>query len=213
MVFVRALVIDDDPFVRSSLVAGLAYYGIQVKNALENGANANKIIKDEQVEVVIVDLDLGPGPSGIDILNSIRSKNPEIGLILLTSYQDPRIFDSAGGVLPKGTKFISKSELNDFKLLVDAVFSAKVKPLTPQKREKIPVNPLTANQLEVLKLIAQGLSTAEIANIRKVSVKAVEGTISKIQKILKISKSSSFNQRVQLARSYFAMSGKKPPGA
>jgi DNA-binding NarL/FixJ family response regulator len=213
MVFVRALVIDDDPFVRSSLTAGLAHYGIQVKYALANGSNANQIIKEENIEVVIVDLDLGPGPSGIDILNSIRSSSPEIGLVLLTSYQDPRVFDPSAGSLPKGTKFISKSDLNDFKLLVDRVYSAKVKPLTAATREKSPTNPLTNNQLEVLKLVAEGLSSAEIAEIRKISVKAVEGTISKIQKILNISKSRSFNQRVQLARLYFTMSGKKPPGA
>ena len=213
MVFVRALVIDDDPFVRSSLTAGLAHYGIQVKYALANGSNANQIIKEENIEVVIVDLDLGPGPSGIDILNSIRSSSPDIGLVLLTSYQDPRVFDPSAGSPPKGTKFISKSDLKDFKSLVDRVYSAKVKPLTAATREKSPTNPLTNNQLEVLKLVAEGLSSAEIAEIRKISVKAVEGTISKIQKILNISRSRSFNQRVQLARLYFTMSGKKPPGA
>jgi len=213
MVFVRALVIDDDPFVRSSLTAGLAHYGIQVKYALANGSNANQIIKEENIEVVIVDLDLGPGPSGIDILNSIRSSSPDIGLVLLTSYQDPRVFDPSAGSPPKGTKFISKSDLKDFKSLVDRVYSAKVKPLTAATNEKTPANPLTNNQLEVLKLVAEGLSSAEIAEIRKISVKAVEGTISKIQKILNVSRSRSFNQRVQLARLYFTMSGKKPPGA
>jgi DNA-binding NarL/FixJ family response regulator len=101
----------------------------------------------------------------------------------------------------------------NFKSLVDRVYSAKVKPLTAATHEKSPTNPLTNNQLEVLKLVAEGLSSAEIAEIRKISVKAVEGTISKIQKILNISRSRSFNQRVQLARLYFTMSGKKPPGA
>ena len=213
MVFVRAIVIDDDPFVRSSLTAGLAHYGIQVRAAFDNGSDAFLSITSEKIEVVIVDLDLGPGPSGIDICNSIRVKHPQIGLVLLTSYQDPRIFDPAAPALPKGTKFISKSELSDFRLLVDAVFAAKAKPLIPMKRGEAPKNPLTVNQLEVLKLVAQGLSSQEIADIKGVSVKAIEGTISKIQAAVGIIKSKSTNQRVQLARIYYMMSGKKPPGA
>jgi DNA-binding NarL/FixJ family response regulator len=72
---------------------------------------------------------------------------------------------------------------------------------------------LTAIQLEVLKLVAQGLSTEEIASNRGVSVKAIESSIAKIQKIAGLNKSKSLNQRVQLARFYFLLSGKKPPGA
>lgn len=209
----RAIVIDDDPFVRSTLTAGLAHYGIQVKASFDNGSQVSEMIKSENIEVVIVDLDLGPGPSGIDISNSIRSVNPSIGLVMLTSFQDPRIFDPAAPTLPKGTKFISKSELSDFRILVDAVFAAKAKPLVPMKRGETPKNPLTGNQLDVLKMVAQGLSSQEIADIKGVSLKAIEGTISKIQSLVGIRKSKSLNQRVQLARIYYMMSGKKPPGA
>jgi DNA-binding NarL/FixJ family response regulator len=72
---------------------------------------------------------------------------------------------------------------------------------------------LTSNQIEVLKLIAQGLSTEEIASNRGVSAKAIESSIAKIQKVAGFKKSKSLNQRVQLARFYFLLSGKKPPGA
>jgi DNA-binding CsgD family transcriptional regulator len=72
---------------------------------------------------------------------------------------------------------------------------------------------LTITQLEVLKLVAQGLSTDEIAKIREVSPKAIESTIAKIHKAAGLKKSKSMNQRVQLARFYFLLSGKKPPGA
>lgn len=213
MVLVRAIVIDDDPFVRSSLTAGLAHYGIKVVRSFENGAETEQTMNNEKIDVVIVDLDLGPGPSGIDICTAMRTNHSGIGLVLLTSYQDPRIFDPGAPSLPKGTKFISKSELSDFRLLVDAVFAAKTKPLVPMKRGENPNNPLTANQLEVLKMVAQGLSSQEIAHNKGVSVKAIEGTISKIQAAVGINKSKSMNQRVQLARIYYMMSGKKPPGA
>jgi len=213
MILARVLVIDDDPFVRSSLTAGLAHYGIQVVEALENGSRANELLRQENIDVAIVDLDLGAGPSGIDICTSLRMVKQDIGLLLLTSYQDPRVFDPAGPALPKGCRFISKSELNDFKLLVETVLAARAKPLAHIKYVFPVASTLTSIQLEVLKSLAGGLSTSEIAAQRGVSVKAVESSIAKIQAAVGVGKSKSFNQRVQLTRAYFMLSGKKPPGA
>jgi DNA-binding NarL/FixJ family response regulator len=213
MILAKAIVIDDDPFVRSTLSAGLAHYGIQVVQSFDIGSSAISAISTIDPDVAIVDLDLGPGPSGIDICHSLRTHKPNLGLILLTSYQDPRIFDPAGSSLPKGCRFISKSELEDFKVLVETVLSARAKPFLESKKIASDSTVLTSNQLEVLKLIAQGLSTEEIASNRGVSEKAIESSIAKIQKVAGFKKSKSLNQRVQLARFYILLSGKKPPGA
>jgi DNA-binding NarL/FixJ family response regulator len=213
MILAKAIVIDDDPFVRSTLSAGLAHYGIQVVQSFDNGSSAISAISNIDPDVAIVDLDLGTGPSGIDICHSLRTHKPNLGLILLTSYQDPRIFDPAGPALPKGCRFISKSELNDFKLLVESVLAARAKPLAHLKHGFSAVSTLTSIQLEVLKSLANGLSSSEIAAQRGVSVKAVESSIAKIQAAVGLGKSKSFNQRVQLTRAYFMLSGKKPPGA
>ena len=213
MILVRAIVIDDDPFVRSSLTAGLAHYGIKVVQSFETGSSAISALSATDPDVAIVDLDLGPGPSGIDICHSLRTHKPNLGLILLTSYQDPRIFDPSSTSLPKGCRFISKSDLSDFLVLVETVLSARAKPFLESRKIQSQMTSLTPTQLEVLKLIAQGLSTEEIAINRGVSAKAIESSISKIQKIAGFKKSKSLNQRVQLARFYFFLSGKKPPGA
>ena len=213
MILAKAIVIDDDPFVRSSLSAGLAHFGIKVVQTFDNGSSAISALAGTEPDVAIVDLDLGPGPSGVDICHSLRQHRSNLGLILLTSYQDPRIFDPASSALPKGCRFISKSEFDDFKFLVETVLSAKAKPFLDSKIASNQASSLTAIQLEVLKLVAQGLSTEEIASNRGVSVKAIESSIAKIQKIAGLNKSKSLNQRVQLARFYFLLSGKKPPGA
>ncbi len=213
MILVRAIVIDDDPFVRSSLTAGLAHYGIEVIQSFENGSSGVSSISTIDPDVAIVDLDLGPGPSGIDICHSLRKHKPNLGLVLLTSYQDPRIFDPSSTSLPKGCRFISKSDLNEFQVLVETVLSARAKPFMESRKIESHSTSLTSNQLEVLKLIAQGLSTEEIALNRGVSAKAIESSIAKIQKVAGFKKSKSLNQRVQLARFYFFLSGKKPPGA
>ena len=213
MILATAMLIDDDSFVRTTLQAGLAHYGIQVSDSLESASAAIKAIGESNADVAIVDLDLGPGPSGIDVCHTLRTHKPNLGLILLTSYQDPRIFDPSSSNLPKGCRFISKSELTDFNLLVQTILSARMKPFHSKAEGSSDSSTLTATQLEVLKLVAEGLSTDEIAKIREVSPKAIESSIAKIHKAAGLKKSKAMNQRVQLARFYFLLSGKKPPGA
>ena len=213
MILATAMLIDDDSFVRTTLQAGLAHYGIQVSDSFESASAAIKSITESNPDVAIVDLDLGPGPSGIDVCHTLRTHKPNLGLILLTSYQDPRIFDPTSSNLPKGCRFISKSELTDFNLLVQTILSARMKPFHSKAEGSSDTSTLTTTQLEVLKLVAQGLSTDEIAKIRAVSPKAIESSIAKIHKAAGLKKSKSMNQRVQLARFYFLLSGKKPPGA
>lgn len=213
MELARVMLVDDDLFVRTTLAAAISASGISVVASTDNASEALELLKSKDPEVAIVDLDLGPGPSGIDICAGLRNLKPTIGLILLTSYLDPRIHDPSNSQLPRGCRFISKSELSEMKLLVEEIVIARNKPLAATPHRKGTKSALTDVQLEVLIAVAQGLSSAEIAQQRGVSVKAIEGTIAKTQKALGISKSKSINLRVQLARQYFSMTGKTPPGA
>ena len=211
MVLASVLPIDDDLFTRTALSTALSSRGINVVASTDTAAVALEHLKNLNPDVAIVDLDLGPGPSGIDICHALRFQKPNLGLILLTSYTDPRIHDPSNSQLPKGCRFISKSELSDFKVLIEEIIIARNKPLSPTKLRTVNDHKLTDIQLEVLISVAQGLSSSEIASNRGVSVKAVEAIISKTHAALGISKSKSTNLRVQLARTYFQLTGKMPP--
>ena len=211
MVLASVLLIDDDLFTRTALSTALSSRGINVVASTDTAAVALEHLKNLNPDVAIVDLDLGPGPSGIDICHALRSQKPNLGLILLTSYTDPRIHDPSNSQLPKGCRFISKSELSDFKVLIEEIIIARNKPLSPTKLRTVNDHKLTDIQLEVLISVAQGLSSSEIAANRGVSVKAIEAIISKTHAALGISKSKSTNLRVQLARTYFQLTGKMPP--
>ena len=213
MELASVVLIDDDLFTRTTLTAALAGSGINVLSVAENGSIGLEAVKNLNPDVVIADLDLGPGPSGIDICHAIRMTKPSIGLILLTSFTDPRIHDPANSSLPRGCRFVSKSGLQDIKVLVQEILIARNKPLQGSQLKKARENLLSDTQIEVLIAVSQGLSNAEIASQRGVTEKAIEGMIAKIHSTLGISRSKSLNQRVQLARLYFKLSGKKPPGA
>lgn len=213
MVLASVLLIDDDLFTRTALSTALSSRGINVVASTDTAAVALEHLKNLNPDIAIVDLDLGPGPSGIDICHALRFQKPNLGLILLTSYTDPRIHDPSNSQLPKGCRFISKSELSDFKVLIEEIIIARNKPLSPTKLRTVNDHKLTDIQLEVLISVAQGLSSSEIAANRGVSVKAIEAIISKTHAALGISKSKSTNLRVQLARTYFQLTGKMPPNA
>ena len=208
----NVIVIDDDAFVRSSLTAALKAYGITVVGSGQDFSTALALCNQFSVDVAVIDLDLGPGPTGVDICHSLRNKFQSIGLILLTSYTNPKIADPNMPALPKGTKFVSKSNLENFQVLINEIISSKLKPYSGNKI-KPSKSILTNAQLEVLKMVAEGYSTNEIASQRKVSAKAIECLIAKIHKELGLNKSNRLNQRVQLTRAFFKLSGKKPPGA
>lgn len=207
------LLVEDDVFTRSTLSAALVGANFEVKAQVGKASDAIDAVKRFSIDVAIIDLDLGAGATGIDIAIALREHNPIIGIIILTSYTDPRVMNPHSRVLPKGSKFLTKSNLTDFAPLVRTILELKALPLSGKTEKRSEKVDFTANQLIVLQSVAKGLTTKEIAFRTGVSEKAVEGTISRLHSMLDLPKDSSSNPRVQLARAYFALSGKKPPGA
>jgi DNA-binding NarL/FixJ family response regulator len=180
---------------------------------VSNPTDAISAAKSGSVDVAILDLDLGPGASGIDVAHALRQNNSRIGLILLTSYTDPRISEPNSQSLPKGTIFLTKSKITDIHDLTTAILQVKLWPVESKRATTSNRSHLTEVQIEVLKYLADGLATAEIAERQGVSEKAVEATITRLHNVLGLEKSKKLNPRIQLVRAYFALSGKKPPGA
>ena len=207
------LLVEDDVFTRSTLSAALVGANFEVKAQVGKASDAIDAVKRFSIDVAIIDLDLGAGATGIDIAIALREHNPIIGIIILTSYTDPRVMNPHSRVLPKGSKFLTKSSLTDFAPLVRTILELKALPLSRKTEKRSEKVDFTANQLIVLQSVAEGLTTKEIASRTGVSEKAVEGTISRLHSMLDLPKDSSSNPRVQLARAYFTLSGKKPPGA
>ena len=213
MALASVLLVEDDVFTRSTLSAALVGANFEVKAQVGKASDAIDAVKRFSIDVAIIDLDLGAGATGIDIAIALREHNPIIGIIILTSYTDPRVMNPHSRVLPKGSKFLTKSNLTDFAPLVRTILELKALPLSGRTEKRTEKVDFTANQLIVLQSVAEGLTTKEIASRTGVSEKAVEGTISRLHSMLDLPKDSSSNPRVQLARAYFALSGKKPPGA
>lgn len=206
------LLVEDDVFSRSTLAAALLGANIEVKDQVAKASEAIRAVNKFSIDIAIIDLDLGPGASGIDIAIALREINPRIGIIILTSYSDPRVANPNSMSLPKGSKFLTKSSLADFGILIKMILELKSQPVSNKNGSKIERVGFSENQLSVLQGVAEGLTTKEIAARAGVSEKAIEGTITRLHSMLDLPKKPFLNPRVQLARAYFHLSGKKPPG-
>lgn len=210
MAVVKVLLIEDEAFTRTLLSAALAgplleiHSGLSAKYALDTAAST-------QIDVAVLDLDLGGGPSGIDIAHALRQQHHHMGLVLLTSYSDPRLSSAQERALPLGTRYITKSSLDDLNQLITVILQAKSEPLKTERNTHNGKTDLTDHQIDILRQIAAGISNAEIARTLGISDKAVENTVTRIIDVLDIPRDSSLNPRVQLVRAFSSLAGKQLP--
>lgn len=202
---IRVLLVEDDGFTRSTLAAALERHGIAVAQAL--GSAREALALADLPDVAVLDLDLGPGPTGIDLALALRNRAPAIGIVLLTSYDDPRLIAPDLPPVPRGTRYLRKREVSDIKEVLAAIAIASQRPLSLTRAEHVD---LSDAQLDVLRGVAEGLSTAEIARLRGVSDKAVEKAITQLCVHFGLERLPTRNQRVRLASEYFALTGQVP---
>lgn len=199
----RLLIVDDDDFSRTTVAAALAGQGLEI-TATASGVVEAMSVDCTEVDVAVLDLDLGEGPTGIDLAHALRRATPAIGLVLLTSFSDPRLLSSSVRDLPTGSTYVVKQSLRDIRILTEAVAAAARRDETPAV---IPRVPLSDAQVETLRLVAYGLSNAEIARVRVVTEKSVEQAIKRASVALDIEATPTSNQRVALARAFFSLTG------
>jgi hypothetical protein len=208
MTGVRALVVENDPFTLASVVNALEYRRVTVAGRATTSRQALEIQRESELDVALLDLDLGVGPTGVDLAHALRVRQPEIGLVILSTYRDPRLMAPGMITPPRGTAYLSKSDIADFATVVATVVAVARNPLATRTAVSTSLPPLTEGQLDVLRLVAQGMSTQAIAEERHVSVKAVEQMIRRLSEILDVPRENTTNQHVQLARAYLELAGK-----
>lgn len=212
---ITACVVEDDPFTRMTLVATLRAHGIEVTIDTDLPAVALNDARKFRPRVALLDLHLGNGPTGIELAHALRRNDPTVGLVILTSFDDPRLLSTRLPALPHGTKYLTKRDVVTVETLLRAVKDA----VEAVSNEQGPITGgtvggtvsavvlLTDTQLDTLKLLAQGLSNRHIAERRHVTERSVETTIARIAKALGVGADATRNQRVHMARVYLRATG------
>ena len=211
------MVVEDDSFTRSTLCTALTSLGIKIVAETGSIKDAISLAREHKPDACLIDLDLGKGPTGIDLAYALRKLKIDIGIVFLTTYDDPRFLRSNMSVLPGGAEYLVKKSVKDILVVVSTLQRAIDSGKNVGERNLIQSSlPRTQNleltdlQVETLRLVSQGLSNTEIAKVRFITEKSVEQTLSRISKILSIPRDSTHNQRVHMARVFFRNSGAPP---
>ena len=208
----RVIVVDDDDFTRSMVVSSLQMQDYDVISESSTASSAIKTAIKLKPEVAILDLDLGTGPNGVDLALALRREIPRIAIVMLSTFEDPRFLSPNIPMLPEGSLYLVKREVGKIENLGNAIEQALLNAKKLSKSDKSVQAPranLTDNQVEIMRLVAMGLSNAQIAKQRGINEKSVEQTISRITKELKLTSGAEKNSRVQLTRYYQQFVGGK----
>lgn len=188
---IRVLLADDHAVVRAGIRQFLEHSGdIEVVAEASDGAEAQTLIAQHQPDVAVLDIQM-PKASGIDVTRWVRSRYREVGVLVLTAYEDdPYVL----AVLQAGAngyvlKTASPAEIiqavhdvHDGKSALDPSITQKVmEHMFGQKSAAAQViEPLTDRELEVLTLAGKGYTNKAIGAQLGISDRTVQGHLARI---------------------------------
>jgi DNA-binding NarL/FixJ family response regulator len=199
------LVVEDDAFIRGLIAEYLSKAGFAVTQA-SNAAEASRLIHLIDPDALVLDIDLGAGPSGIDLVKGLNLNSNEIGIVFLTNFSDPRFAGHETDSAKPNAAYLNKHMLDSPMVLLDALNAVLaetgIELYRFDKREDRPMAHLSYSQIQVLRLIADGKTNAQIAGIRDRSLGATESLITRTLSALGISQAGDLNARVVAAREF-----------
>ena len=197
----RIGVVEDDTMLRTSLAQSLAQSGHEVIFSAGTAKEAIQSLSETDIDVLVTDVHLGTELSGIDVARVAEEHNPDIGVVYLTSYEDPRL--ALGGApvqLVKNSVYLVKQSVHTGSELAEAIATVVSKKGSGLPESGSPLSQLSNRQMQTLALLAAGHSNKEIARIRGITEQSVAISINRISKSLEIPSQLDRNQRVHLAR-------------
>lgn len=206
----RILIVDDDEFTRFLLTRALASFGYDDVEACDGVVSALAAADAARPAAAVLDLDMGPGPNGVDLGHALRKRFPDIALILLTSFEDPRLLGGVGS-LPVGTIYLTKRAVGNDEILpraMDVVLASPCADANARMGEGYakPLS-LSDNQVDIMRLVAEGHSNAEIGRRLHLTERGVAKAVSRLVKQLGLDPGSDGNVRVLITQAYFQYAG------
>lgn len=198
----RLGICEDDPFTLSTLSASIAGQDVEITFSCSSATDVLKVFETNRPHAVLIDLHLGKGPTGLDLSRQLRAIDPNIGIVFLTSFESPRLLDASFKSFPHGAQYLNKRDITSIEQILHAAQDSISRTRRSAQTKSEGISTLTSRQLEVLKLLAEGLSNNEIGKRLSLSPKTVEGLIVRIGKKLDLRANPDSNQRIQMARAY-----------
>lgn len=216
---IKVLIVDDQEVIREAFGMLLdSDETVDLVGVLGDGESAVQMIPVLNPNVVIMDVKM-PGLNGIAAAQQIRETHPDIGIILLSAYDDSEYIREFLKDDPSGKSYLLKHTLGTMDELIRTIHDVAsgrtvldpimVEKLTQQKgiSENSPLKDLTRRELEVLSLMAKACTNATIASILYIQPRTVEHHINSIFSKLGIAPENGQHARVQAVLAYLKATG------
>lgn len=203
----RVAVVEDEPLYRDLLVTGLIAKlpAVEVIGHYATGEELLRAMQGQKVDVLLADVDLGPGLDGTQVGIMLRRSHPGVGVVLLSNLAMPGLLAALPADVRGGWSYLLKTSVADLDQLALAlresatggmvIDAALTRTLVASAGG--PLVSLTPRQADILERMANGWSNRRIAEDLTLSVRTVESVISGLFSTLGIpSDVEGYNARV-----------------
>jgi DNA-binding NarL/FixJ family response regulator len=182
---IRILIADDHGVLRAGLRALLsAESDLEVAGEAADGRETLRLVSELDPDVVLLDVNM-PGPDGIEVTRRLKAVKPEVRVLILTVHEDEGLLREA--IRAGASGYILKRAVeSELIYAIHAVWRGDLYVHPAMTRallqdlhstlvaDEAPVEPLTPREMEVLRLISEGHTNRQIAEVLSISVRTVE---------------------------------------
>jgi DNA-binding NarL/FixJ family response regulator len=205
----RVLVVEDHALMRSLVADAFAQRGFEPTTA-PSAVEALRLVEDADPDLLVTDIDLGSRPNGVELATILRERAPHIAVLFLSNLSREAAAAQARDTVA-GASFVNKGAIGSVDELVDAaeavLVDRPVEHLSGASGAQGALLRLSPAQRETTRLLAAGLTNAEIARRRGVSVRAVEKSVERVFQALGLTGDDGIAPRVAAATLYTATYG------
>jgi len=183
---ISVVIADDHAMVRHGLRALLATVPhIEVVGEAANGPDALQMVRDTDPDIVLVDVSM-PGMSGVDLTRALATEGLRAAVVILSMHGAPAVVSE---VLAAGARgyLLKESDGDELLRVIESVAGGAVRVLGQGVADEgDATETLTSRELEVVALIAAGLTNKEIARRLGISTRTVESHRATIMRKLRL---------------------------
>ena len=186
----RVLLADDHQILRDGIRRGLESAGEDVVGEADNGEEALELVRSSKPDIVLMDLSM-PVLDGVSATRRITDEFPDVRVVVLTMHDDPQrtraaLEAGAIGYMTKGTSFADVLDTLRRAMAGEEVLSPQLAAsmLTAAGTSNGSDALLSERQTEILQMIADGLSTKQVARELGITQKTVHNHLNAIYRRL-----------------------------
>jgi DNA-binding NarL/FixJ family response regulator len=216
---VRLAIAEDSGIFRNSLTVLLETSGAQVTASAPDGTELLTAIKADPPDAVLLDVRMPPSytDEGIQTATELRRRHPSVGILVLSTYADPRLAAQLLDAVPDGVGYLLKDNVTDAGALMDGLIRVAageividqtiVRRLLQRNREPGLIGMLNERERAVLREMAQGRSNLGISRQLFLSPRTVEAHVTSIFIKLGLDQTDTDNNRVRAVLTFLGSAG------